>query len=1142
MDSFEPVRAAAARLHLEIADGVAAAKQPMDLIKAAITHLKLELTWLPSGDPALRGARAVFDSQSGTIFAEDVGELAERALVVAHEIGHDRVHTDSSPCSAKDIDPSRSTEAAPVGLQRVEDYGAHERRELQANVFAREFLLPRKVARQRFVVERLSASTISRQLGLPLPLVRQQILDVILLPLPENEDSVGSPLPRPCRPDPTQDRAAAHRGSPFQLQAGPGTGKTRTLVKRILSLLEEGVDPASILVLTFSNRAAGELSERVTEAVPDKAPRIWIGTFHAFGLDLIRRHYDQLNLPADPALFDRSDAIAVLEEILPTLPLVHYRNLWDPALVLREVLSAISRAKDELVDANGYRVLAQRMLDAAGDDDSTQAARKCLEVAEIYERYEQAKAGHQAVDFGDLIMRPTMLIESDPALKAAVQLRHRHVLVDEYQDVNRASVRLVKALAGDSKRLWVVGDARQSIYRFRGASSANMAGFKSEYPAATAEQLGTSYRSAQQIVDTLVAFAAEMGASEGMLPLKLTAERGDSPELPDLRRFDTNGDEAEGLAAAVRELENKGVRLRDQAVLCRSNTRLNEIATALEVRNIPVLHLGSLFERDEIRDLLALMSLAVDRFGDALVRVASLPRYQVPLQDIFTALRSLRDGTGPAIARLAGLPHVPGLSQQAVTGLDQLVQDLATLSAQSRPWDFLTSYLLDRTDLGRAMAVADGVSARMRNVAVWQFLNFLREQSPVGFGAPIQRALDRVRQLVLLAEERDLRQVPASALHMEAVRLMTVHGSKGLEFEAVHLPGLTQVSFPSSYRGERCSPPAGLISGAEGLTVAEEARRSHMLEEECLFLVAISRARTYLRFYQTRFQANGKKRSPSEFLAKVPSRLIHRTDDPPTQPLPSDSPLPVRISIIRAPDWSVSDRRLELYQKCPRRFFYTHVLGLGAARKTTAFARTHDCLYEVIRWLSEARLESEPGVSEAEAAFEAIWQARGPKDHAFASDYHRLALRLVGALVRSGAGRRFRKAEPLAIDFSNGRVIVEPNEMAEMLDGTVVLRRVRTGYRTQQEYDGLEYTLYHLAGAAHFGRSFIVEALHLTDETMEAVTISTKKLDNRREETDEMLAEMRAGEFPPKTDAVICPRCPHFFICPAVPKGPLTLS
>src|SRR5713101_515220 len=168
MDSFEPIRKAAEDLHHEVA-GDGTPKKPMELVDAAIKHLKLDLTWLPTGDPALKGARAVFDDQSGTIFAEDVGNDSQRALVVAHEIGHECIHAGSSACSAQDVDPSRSTEAAPVGLQRVEDYGAHERRALQANVFAREFLFPRSLARSMFVTQALSASEIAKLLNLPIP-------------------------------------------------------------------------------------------------------------------------------------------------------------------------------------------------------------------------------------------------------------------------------------------------------------------------------------------------------------------------------------------------------------------------------------------------------------------------------------------------------------------------------------------------------------------------------------------------------------------------------------------------------------------------------------------------------------------------------------------------------------------------------------------------------------------------------------------------------------------------------------------------------------------------------------------------------------------------------------------------------------
>ena len=1139
MDTFEPIRREAAALHETLAANGADRLKPFALVQAAAAHLDLELAWLEPGDPALKGARALYDDQSGTVCCENAGDEIDRALLVAHEIGHHKLHGSSASCDANDIDLTRSTEAAPVGLQRVEDYGARERRELQANVFARELVLPRTVARKLHVDQQLTAAAIAASTCLPIGLVRQQLFDALLLPtasLPAEQ--VPSPLAR--KPDPSQDRASAHRGRPFQLQAGPGTGKTRTLVKRVTSLLDEGVDPAAILILTFSNRAAGELSERLTAAAA--APKLWIGTFHAFGLDLVRRHHDRLDLSSNPPMFDRSDAIAVLEEILPTLPLVHYRNLWDPAMVLRDIVVAISRAKDEMVDPTRYRALAMAMSKAAVDEASRVAAEKCLEIAGIYDLYEDGMRKHGGVDFGDLIMRPARLLEADEAIRLAVQLRHRHVLVDEYQDVNRASAHLLKMIAGNGERLWVVGDARQSIYRFRGASSANMVRFADDYPGAVVDRLDVNYRSTEPIVQAVMTVAPHMGASVGMLPLALEADRGPSQHRPEIRQFELPYDEAEGVAAGIRELEARGVNLRDQAVLCRSNNRLNEIAAALEERGIPVLHLGSLFEREDVRDLLALLSLAVDRFGDALVRIGAMPRYDLSLQDVHCLSRHMRETERPALVGLIGAAEASGLSAQGRVAVQRLAADLQGLATSISAWDFLATYLLDRTDLARQFGEAVTVAGRMRAVAVWQFLNFVREQSPVGGGLPIQRTLDRVRQLVLLAEERDLRQVPAAALHLDAVRLMTVHGSKGLEFEAVHLPGLNVSSFPASNRGQRCPPPVGLVESTRGISPIDEGRHSHDVEEECLFFVALSRARTHLRLYLCSKQSNGNKRSRSPYLAWLPSSLADEVLRPVTLALPADAPRPAPIEITWPADWKLTDSRLTSYEKCPRRFFYTHVLGLGNARKPTAFTRTHDCLYELLKWLADTRPTSEPTIEDAEAAFNTIWAARGPVDHAFAADYRKLVTRMIAALINAGAGRRFRELKPLAIDFPNGRVLVEPSELAELPDGTVVVRRVRTGHKRSDEYDRLEYTLYRLAAQAEYGTGVVVQALHLTDETAEVVAITPTKLGTRRARSQTLLAGIAAGSFPADVDAVTCPRCPHFFVCAATPTGPLALD
>lgn len=1135
MEGFEHVRMAATRLHEDVVAAEASALCPDAMVAGAVAHLELELYFLPSGDPALKGARAVFDEQSGTICCEETEDPGERAELVTHEIGHSVLHAGAASCTSTDVDASRTVESAPVGLQRVEDYGARERRELQANVFAREFLLPKQQARHLYLSERLSASQIAETTGLPKNLVRQQLFDALLLPSPPSGAESTTALS--MRKDDSQDRAAQHRGSAFQLQAGPGTGKTRTLVKAVVSLLRDGVHPSSILILTFSNRASGELSERISKAVGTDAAQIWIGTFHAFGLDLIRRFHDRLDLPEEPRLFDRSDAVEVLEEILPTLPLKHYRNLWDPVIDLREMITAISRAKDELTGPDDYCRLAQEMLERASDEDEQIAAEKCLEVGQVYQCYEEALSSHKSVDFGDLVMKPALLLESDQIVRTSVQFRHRHIFVDEYQDVNRASARLVKAVAGDGRRLWVVGDARQSIYRFRGASSSNMAIFSQDYPGAEADSLKVSYRSTTEIVRTIEAIAPHMGASAGMLPLSLESRTGETRWPPEVRHYADPDDEASGIAASIRELESNGIALRDQAVLCRTHQRLNDIAGALERRDIPVLHLGSLFERDEIRDLLSLLSLAIDSFGDGLARVGAMGRYRLSLQDVYLATRHYRQTKFRSLSDLEG---VSGLSDLGQKGVRQLVKDLDGIFNKTA-WEFLSTYLLDRSGILREIAEDSSVSKAMRGIALWQFLNFARATPPVKKGHPIRRVLDRVRQLVLFAEERDLRQVPPAALHVDAVRLMTVHGSKGLEFEAVHIPGLTKASFPSSFRGQRCTPPDGMVAEST-LSVADYSRQSHEHEEECLFFVAASRARSRLLFHLPTQTSTGRNRAASPFLDWLDSRVVSHMHDPPRMPEPPHSDDVDSVDVQWAEGVSLTDQSIRSYDSCPLRFFYTHVLGLGGAKKPTAFTRTHDCIYTFVEWLTKERRGRPVSLEQAEESFDSIWEERGPIDHAFAADYRRLASSLIRTLIHHGEGKTFRDVELLMIELMDGRIALEPAEVIARPDGSTTLRKIRTGKTRKDEHDRLEHALFQIAGKAEYGALSGVEVLSLTDGEAVAIELSGTKLDNKRKKIMKMVADIGNGRFPASTDQFTCPRCPHFFHCPSVPTGPVSID
>jgi Zn-dependent peptidase ImmA (M78 family) len=635
MDATEATRREAERIHLA---AVAVGDDPWNLLEFVISEAvrqELDVYALPRGDSALKSGRAVYDSQIGCILYEDSGSSFDRAFLIAHELGHVVLEGGFQDVITADVQQDRSVEEAPIGIEKVLDYGAKERREVRMDLFARELLLPRSVARHLHIDDNWTSNDIANRLGAPLQVVQQQLLDALLLPImPINSSQLAAPTVT-LTPDPSQIAAVSHRNLAFQLQAGPGTGKTRTLVLRIESLLAEGVNPLSILVLTFSNKAANELSERLALSNPKAAAAMWIGTFHAFGLDIVRRFHDKLGLPADPRLIDRSEGIELLEDEFPRLALRHYRNLWDPALDLSDMLSAISRAKDEVIDASGYRALAQSMAQNSGDDDEAAIrTEKCLEVASVYETYERLMKMKQLIDFGDLVAQPVRLVEGDIEVRNALKARHKHVLVDEYQDVNRSSVRLLKAIVGDGRYLWVVGDARQSIYRFRGASATNMARFTVDFPGARIDQLGINYRSGQEIIDVFTAFASTMKVSTSALPMHLKANRGILSATPEFRIVGSKEDEISAVAAAIQTQQEAGTSYRDQAVLCASNARLSEVAEGLETRGIPVLHLGSLFERPEIKDLLSLLSILRDPYAVGLIRVATMPAYKMPLQDV----------------------------------------------------------------------------------------------------------------------------------------------------------------------------------------------------------------------------------------------------------------------------------------------------------------------------------------------------------------------------------------------------------------------------------------------------------------------------------------------------------------------------
>ncbi|MEO8455550.1 MAG: UvrD-helicase domain-containing protein [Sphingomicrobium sp.] len=1121
-DAVELARRAAATLHAHL---VAEGCDPWDayaLTKAAARRNHFDVEETTAGGANLNNSRATIIPGEQLILHEDIGSPFEKACLVGHEVGHLVLGDAAVPDEPCDFDVGRSSEAVPMGFDRVADYSNKQRREIQMDLFARELILPRERAFQLHVRDEITASEIAGRLGAPFPIIAQQLLDALLLPWKgSSEDKRGRPLSL----NPSQQEAAQHFGTPFLLEAGPGTGKTQTLTARVKELLRRDVDPKRILVLTFSNKAAGEMVERIARTNPDAAASMWMGTFHAFGLEIVRTYHEGLGLSENPRLLDRVEAAELLEDAFPGLDLKHYKNLYDPTQDIVDMLAAISRAKDEVAGPDRYADCARAMLEAAADGDARVTAEKAAEVASVYEVYERLKVHSKAVDFGDLVMLPVKLIESHQDIRTLLQGRYDHVLVDEFQDVNRASVRLLTALTGGGAELWAVGDARQSIYRFRGASSYNVSRFgREDFPGGERGHLERNYRSVQEIVAAFTKFGEGMAAAAGANALD--ADRGSCGHRPELQLVEKGSAQSAAVAEAIVAMRGQGTAWRDQAVLITGNDRLGKTARELERLDIPVLFLGSLFERPEIRDLLSLISLLVDRRAMGLVRTATMPGFEASLADVASMLDELREQSGAepvdvGTSRFAD-SDTPGFAKLAVV--------LDGFNERSAPWGVLARILLDRIRLAATLAENDSVSERAKGIAIWQFMNFVSAQ-PAGRGFPIKRLLDRIRRLVRLSEDRDLRHMPAAAQDLDAVRLMTVHGAKGLEFKAVHLPGMNQGTLPRAAQKSRCPPPDGLIEGAHG-DGNSALTEGHDQEQECLFFVALSRARDRLIAYAAEKTENGSRRNLSKFVEQLGDTIDRERVIPDLMPptLPEDEPIQFDIEgHLRFPA-----SQLGLYDSCPRRFLYTHVLRVGGRRITTSFMRMHEAVTLIVKQIVESGEHVEG--DELRDAVQQACRDAGVEDGPRFGDYVTLSVNLLQYFHDSRRGMRPLDLADVIHELDGHEISFRPDDLLVDDDGVTHVRRVRTGHQRSRDLKDSAASALRLAASSHF-QGAVIELIHLSDRTV--TELPAGKGDGGRAKLVKVFQSIAHGDFPTDGSVRTCPGCPAFFICGKLPEGAL---
>ncbi|OJV60646.1 MAG: ATP-dependent DNA helicase PcrA [Cellulomonas sp. 73-145] len=650
--------------------------------------------------------------------------------------------------------------------------------------------------------------------------------------------------------NPQQRAAVLHEGGPLLIVAGAGSGKTRVLTHRIAHLLAtHRARPGEILAITFTNKAAAEMRERVEALVGPSAQRMWVSTFHSACVRILRREATTLGLRSSFSIYDSADSQRLLTLVARELDL-------DPKRYPAKALAAkISNLKDELIDPEMFAATSGQ--GAANDFDTA--------LAQVYSRYQQRLRQASALDFDDLIMTTVNLLQAFPAVAEHYRRRFRHVLVDEYQDTNHAQYVLVKELVGDGSdgvprgELTVVGDADQSIYAFRGANIRNILEFEADYPDASTILLEQNYRSTQTI---LSAANAVISRNPGRKPKRLWTDAGAGPQIV-AYVADDEREEARFVAEEIDRLgDTADVRPGDVAIFYRANAQSRAIEEVLVRVGLPYKVVGGtrFYERREIKDAIAYLRAIANPDDDVNTRrILNVPKRGLgERSEAMVAAFAEREriSFGAALERL---DEVPGLGTRAVTGLTafrELLGGLRELAADAGPATVLGA-VLDRSGYLAELRASDDPQdgSRVDNLAELHAVATEFEQ-----GDPDGDLADFLERVSLVA---DSDQIPtpdggdeATGPDQGVVTLMTLHTAKGLEFPVVFLTGLEDGTFPH------------LRSLSDPDQLAEERRLAY---------VGLTRARQ--RLYISRAAVRTawgvpNEFPPSRFLEDLPDELI----------------------------------------------------------------------------------------------------------------------------------------------------------------------------------------------------------------------------------------------------------------------------
>lgn len=628
--------------------------------------------------------------------------------------------------------------------------------------------------------------------------------------------------------NPQQLEAVNYDGGPCLIVAGAGTGKTKTLTTKIAKLIADGYHPARILAVTFTNKAAQEMRERVDALVPGAGRKVWIHTFHSFGVRILRQNAQVLGLSRDFAIYDDSDQKKVVSLILEQM------GIKDPKKEINQIVGLISRAKDDMVSPETMMQSAT----ASGLDFKIRAA-------EVYRRYEQKLKEAGALDFGDLLVKTVVLLRDHEDIRNYYQEFFEYILVDEYQDTNHTQYLITKMLAAKRRKLCVVGDPDQSIYSWRGANIRNILEFEKDFKDVKTVTLEQNYRSTKVILEASNRLITK-NKKRKEKNLFTDKSQGDPIEV---RKLLTEGDEARWVSQNIKALVDEGASLKEIAVFYRTNAQSRSFEDSFRRHQIPYRLVGTVrfYDRKEIKDIMCYARILINPADNvSLLRIINTPTRglgKVAQDRLLAYAEEKHISLYDALKTAAYVPGISAMAMKAALRLVQLFENWRGDMLLTAPADIFHKILLESGYMDAVKAEIEKdpeAESRLQNLDA--LINAVKEyEDRCHKGEKEPSVADFLQEISLLSGEDD-----SNAGEGGAVTLMTVHLAKGLEFNNVFVTGLEENLFPICKDNE-----------------------DELEEERRLCYVAMTRAREklFLTYAQSRRKFGQRQENlPSRFL------------------------------------------------------------------------------------------------------------------------------------------------------------------------------------------------------------------------------------------------------------------------------------